>query len=120
VAAPVIPLLLGAAAMALILDSGTTRLPPIGSGARSSAPPPEKIVVSPSAAGKSVHHRRAATPTHSGQTSATGGSGAGASRPSTGGTSIAQAPSAAAGTNVAQTQRNGNSAPPKAQPPAAP
>src|SRR5512133_3812905 len=46
VAAPVIPLLLGAAAAALILDSGTVHLPPIRAGAGASAAAPEKVVVS--------------------------------------------------------------------------
>src|SRR5580765_5697363 len=60
VAAPVIPLLLGAAAMALILDSGTVHLPPIRAGAGSSAAPAEKVVVSPPAVHRA--HHRAVTP----------------------------------------------------------
>lgn len=55
VAAPVIPLLLGAAAMALLLDSGTVHLPPIRSGAGSSAAPAEKVVVSPPAVHRTHH-----------------------------------------------------------------
>src|SRR5206468_6694839 len=63
VAAPVIPLLLGAAAMALLLDSGTVHPPSIGS--RSASPPPEKIVVSAPPHNAPAHHRPAAptTPT---------------------------------------------------------
>jgi hypothetical protein len=57
VAAPLIALLLGAASTALLLDSGTVRLPSIGSSA--SSPPPEKIVVSPSRRAQ-PHHRSVA------------------------------------------------------------
>src|SRR3954469_1285945 len=59
VAAPVIPLLLGAAAMALLLDSGTVHRPPIRAGAGSSAAPAEKVVVSPPAVHR-AHHRAVA------------------------------------------------------------
>ena len=44
VAAPTAALLLGAAAMALLLDSGTPRLPSAGSGSRFASPPPEKAM----------------------------------------------------------------------------
>src|SRR5207253_4945205 len=59
VAAPLIPLLLGAAAMALLLDSGTVHLPPIRAGAGSSPAPAEKVVVSPPAVHR-THHRAVA------------------------------------------------------------
>src|SRR5205814_1663418 len=55
VAAPLIPLLLGAAAMALLLDSGTVHLPPIRAGAGSSSAPAEKVIVSPPAVHRTHH-----------------------------------------------------------------
>ena len=91
VAAPLIPLLLGAAAMALLLDSGTVHLPPIRSGARSSSPPPERVVVSSPAPTKPVHHRSVAPPTtHTAATSFA--SGAGAATASTAASSAPQPP----------------------------
>ncbi len=65
VAALLIPLLLGAAAMALLLDSGTVHLPPIGSGARSASPPPERVVVSsPAPTGRSTTGRSPSDDAH--------------------------------------------------------
>lgn len=52
-----IPLLLGAAAMALLLDSGRASLPTVG--VSSASPPPEKVVVSPRTAAQ-AHHRSVA------------------------------------------------------------
>jgi len=57
VAVPVIPLLLGAGAMALLLDSGTVHLPPIGSGSGSSSAAPAKVVVAAPATGKATPNR---------------------------------------------------------------
>jgi hypothetical protein len=63
VAVPVVALLLGAAAMALLLDSGTVRLPSAGSRAGAPPSPPEKVVVSsPSTTPSVPTHRRPATP----------------------------------------------------------
>src|SRR6185312_6111533 len=46
VAAPLIPLLLGVAATALLANSGTSPLPRIaGQGSNYSSPPPQKVVV---------------------------------------------------------------------------
>jgi hypothetical protein len=75
VAAPLIPLLLGAAAMALILDSGTVHLPSIGSG--SGAPPTAKVVVSSPNTRQRAHHA-AVTPRASAPAPAVGSSAAGA------------------------------------------
>jgi hypothetical protein len=72
VAAPLIPLLLGAAAMALLLDSGTVHLPPIRAGAGSGAAPTEKVVVSPPAVHR-THHRAVAHANTAAPTSAATG-----------------------------------------------
>ena len=65
-AAVLIPLLIGAGATALILDSGTAHLPPIasGSGSNSASPPPEKVVVAAAPTSKPAHHQQVA-PTRS-------------------------------------------------------
>ena len=81
-AATAVPLLLGAAAMALILDSGTVQLPPLAPGSRPAAPPTAaKIIVAPPAS--HTHGKAAATGT-SGSTPALnsgGAAGAGGSTP---------------------------------------
>ncbi|MGZ4372528.1 MAG: hypothetical protein ACXVRQ_10070, partial [Gaiellaceae bacterium] len=72
VAAPLIALLIGAAAMALLLDSGTTHLPSIGTRS-GSPPPPEKIVVSAPATSHATHHRAVVPTTHATPTQPAGG-----------------------------------------------
>ena len=65
VAAPVIPLLLGATATALLLDSGTVHLPPIGAGPGSNSANPAKVVVAAPTTTKATSKRHV-SPTHSG------------------------------------------------------
>jgi hypothetical protein len=84
-AAVAVPLLLGAAAMALILDSGTVQLPPLGPGARSAAPPTAaKVIVSPPATvGHSTHRATgpATAPAAGGTPAAGAGAAGGGSAP---------------------------------------
>src|SRR5207253_2245260 len=63
-AAPAIALLFGAGAMALLLDSGTVHLPPVGPGPGSA--PATKIAVSSPATHKQAHKRQVTPPASSG------------------------------------------------------
>jgi hypothetical protein len=94
VAAPAIALLLGAAAMTLLLDAGTVHLPSVGSGSRFSSPPPESVVVT--APARTTHaHGHAAAPhvTHSApQTAVTPTASAGSTAPPS--TPVSAAPTA--------------------------
>ena len=106
IAAPLIPLLLGAAAMALLLDSGTVHLPPIRSsaGAPSSAPAEKIVVTSPTTVHRARHEPATPAKGHTRTSAASGPAAAGSSAPPLTSSASATTPSSS-GTHATSPKR---------------